>query len=151
MDDNLLQETEVEAPSNLDTLDTTVLSPASSDVTDGSGEVATTFQGQRKSIDGTNWLSSRKRKKSKFDMIEEMLDKLIGMQEKSEGMARRKADGDGYSDKKGRERISTPNDEYANKQYSCYVSRHQVPHQILYILVMGMVAMIHMPHKMTCK
>ena len=41
-DDDLLQETEVKTPSNLDTSDSTVVSPASTDVTDASGEVATT-------------------------------------------------------------------------------------------------------------
>ena len=85
-DDDLLQETEMEAPSNLDTSDSTVLSPASTDVTDTSGEVATTSQGQKKSIDGTDKLPSRKWKKSKFDVTGEMLDKLIGMQEKSDKM-----------------------------------------------------------------
>ena len=85
-DNDLLQETEVEAPSNLDTSDSTVLSPASTDVTDASGEVVTTSQGQKKSIDGTDKLSSRKRKKSKFDVIGQILDKLIGMQEKSDKM-----------------------------------------------------------------
>ena len=46
-DDNLLQETEVEALSNLDSSDSTVRSPASTDVNDASGEVATTSQGQK--------------------------------------------------------------------------------------------------------
>ena len=84
--DELLQETEVEAPTNLDTSGSTVLSPASADVTDVSGEVATTSLGQQKSIDGIDKLSSRKRKKSKFDVTGEMLDKLIRMQEKSDKM-----------------------------------------------------------------
>ena len=74
--DDLLQETEVEAPSNLDTSYTTILSPASTDVTDASGEVATTTQGQKKSIDGIDKLSSRKWKKLKFDMIGEMLNAI---------------------------------------------------------------------------
>ena len=92
-DDDLLQETKMEAPSNLDTSDSTVLSPdstvvspASTDVTDASGEVATTSQGQKKSIDGTDKLPSRKWKKSKSDVTGEMLDKLIGIQEKSDKM-----------------------------------------------------------------
>ena len=76
--DDLLQETEVslEAPSNLDTSYTTILSPANTDVTDASGEVAITTQGQKKSIDGTDKLSSRKWKKLKFDMTGEMLDRI---------------------------------------------------------------------------
>ena len=49
-DGNMLQETEVEAPSNLDTSDSTVLSPASTDVTDAIGEVATISQGQKKTL-----------------------------------------------------------------------------------------------------
>ena len=53
-DDDLLQETGVEVPSNLGTSESTVLGPASTDVTDASGEVATTLQGQKKSIDGTD-------------------------------------------------------------------------------------------------
>ena len=85
-DNDQLQETEVGATSNLDTSDTTVPSPTSTDVTDASGEVATTSQGQKKGIDGTNKISSRKRKKSNFDMTGELLDKLIGMQEKSDKM-----------------------------------------------------------------
>ena len=85
-DDDQLQETEVGATPNLDTSDTTVPSPASTDVTDASGEVATTSQLQKKGIDGTDKVSSRKRKKSKFDMTGELLDKLIGMQEKSDKM-----------------------------------------------------------------
>ena len=85
-DDDQLQETEVGATPNLDTSDTTVPSPASTDVTDASGEVATTSQVQKKGIDGTDKVSSRKRKKSKFDMTGELLDKLIGMQEKSDKM-----------------------------------------------------------------
>ena len=66
------------------TLDTAVSSPTSTDVTDASGEMATTSHGQKKSIDGTDKVSSRKRKRSKFDMTGELLDKLIGMQEKSD-------------------------------------------------------------------
>ena len=85
-DVDLLQETEVEAPSNIDTSDTTILSPSSTDLTDANGEVATTSQGQKKSIDGTEKLSNRKQKKSKFDMTGEMLDKLFGMQGKSDKM-----------------------------------------------------------------
>ena len=85
-DDDLLQETKVEAPSNLDTSDSTVLTPASTDVTDASGEVATTSQGQKKSIDGIDKLSSRKWKMLKFDVTGEILDKLVGMQEKSDKM-----------------------------------------------------------------
>ena len=75
IDDDLLQEIELEAPSNLDTSYTTILSPASTDVTDASGEVATTTQGQKKSIYGTDKLSSRKQK-LKFDMTGEMLDTI---------------------------------------------------------------------------
>ena len=74
--DALLQETEVEAPSNLDNSYSTILSPANTDVTDASGEVTITTQGQKKSIDGTNKLSSRKWKKLKFDMTGEMLDAI---------------------------------------------------------------------------
>ena len=85
-DDDQLQPTEVGASPNLDTSDTVVPSPASTDATDGSGEVATTSQGQKKAIDGTEKVSNRKRKRSKFDMTGEMLDKLIGMQEKSDKM-----------------------------------------------------------------
>ena len=86
LDDDQLQETEVGATSNLDTSDTAVPSPASTDVTDASGEMATTSQGQKKGIDGTDKVSSRKWKRSKFDMMGELLDKLIGMQEKSDKM-----------------------------------------------------------------
>ena len=73
-DDDQLQETEVGAIPNLDTSDTNVPSPASTNVTDASGEVATTSQGQKKGIDGTDKISSRKWKKSKFDMTGELLD-----------------------------------------------------------------------------
>ena len=66
-DDEQLQETDVGATSNLDTSDTSFPSPASTDVTDASGEVATTSQVQKKGIDGTNKMSNRKRKKSKLD------------------------------------------------------------------------------------
>ena len=71
----------------MDTSDTSyVLSPASTDVTDAVGEVATTSQAWKKSIDGADKLSSRKWKKLKLDMTGEMLDKLIGMQEESDKM-----------------------------------------------------------------
>ena len=84
-DDDKLQQTDMIAtPTSLDTSDTTVPSPVSTDVTDASDEVATTSQGQKKGIDRTDKVSSRKRKKSKVDVTEELLDKLIGMQEKSD-------------------------------------------------------------------
>ena len=80
-DDDQLQQTEVEA--NLDTSD--IPSPASTDVTDASGEVATTSHGQKKGNE-TSKVSTRKWKKSKYDVTGELLDKLIGMQEKSDKM-----------------------------------------------------------------
>ena len=80
-DDQLLQTDE--ANPNLDTSDAAVPSPASTDLTNTSGEVATTPQGQK---NGTEKVSSRKRRKSKFDVTGELLDKLIGMQEKSDKM-----------------------------------------------------------------
>ena len=43
--------------------------------------MATTSQGQR---NGTEKILSRKERKSKFDVTGELLDKLIGMQEKSD-------------------------------------------------------------------
>ena len=61
-DDDQLQETDVGATSNLDTSDTSFPSPASTDVTDASGEVATTSQVQKKGTDGTDKISSRKRR-----------------------------------------------------------------------------------------
>ena len=45
--------------------------------------MATIFQGEKKSIDGTDKISSGKWKRSKFDVTGELLDKLIGMQEKN--------------------------------------------------------------------
>ena len=54
VDDDELQQTEIATPTSLDTSDTTVPSPASTDVTDASGEVATTSQGQKKGIDGAD-------------------------------------------------------------------------------------------------
>ena len=86
VDDDELQQTEIATPTSLDTSDTTVPSPASTDVTDASGEVATTSQGQKKGIDGADKVPSRKRKKSRLDVTGELLDKLIGMQEKSDKM-----------------------------------------------------------------
>ena len=71
---------------NLDTSDAAVPTPASIDVTDASGEVATTSQRQNKGIDGSEKVSSRKWKKSKLDVMGELLDKLIGMQEKSDNV-----------------------------------------------------------------
>ena len=133
-DDDLLQETEVEAPSNLDTSDITVLSPASTDVTDASGEVATTSQGQKKSIDGTDKLPSRKWKKSKFDVTGEMLDKLIGMQEMSDKMLMELEIKRAQLEEKQMEmniqmrreerefQLQMMNNYYANTQYSCYVA-----------------------------
>lgn len=86
-DDNQLQQTEVGVIPNLDssrdTSDTAVPSPASTDVTDASGEVASTSQGQKKGIDGTEKVSSKKRKRSKFDVTGDLLDKLIGMQKEA--------------------------------------------------------------------
>lgn len=70
----------------LDTSDTAVPSSTSTDVTDVSGEVATTSHGQKKSNDDTEKVPSRKGRKSKFDVTGELLDKLIGMQEKSDKM-----------------------------------------------------------------
>lgn len=67
----------------LDTSDTAVPSPANTDVTDASGEVAITSQGQKKSNDDTKKVPSRKRWKSKFDVTGEL---LIGMQEKNDKM-----------------------------------------------------------------
>ena len=64
-DDEQLQETDVGVTSNLDTSAISFPSPASTDV---SGEVATISQVQKKGIDGTNKISNRKRKKSKFNM-----------------------------------------------------------------------------------
>ena len=64
LDDDQLQETEVGATSNLNTSDTAAPCPASTDVTDASGKMATTSQGQKKDIDGTNKVSNRKRKKT---------------------------------------------------------------------------------------
>ena len=78
-----LQQTEVGATPNLDTSDTVVPSPASTDVTDDRGEVATTSQGQKKGTDGTEKVSGRKQK-LKFYVMGELLDKLIGIQEKSD-------------------------------------------------------------------
>ena len=80
VDDDELQQTEIATPTSLDTSDTTVPSPASTDVTDASGEVATTSQGQKKGFDGADKVPSRKRKKSRLDVTGELLDKLIGMQ-----------------------------------------------------------------------
>ena len=82
--DDQLQETEVGATFNLDTLDTAVPSPASTDVTDASGKMATSSQRQKKGIDGTDKISSRNWKRSKFNVTGELLDKLIGMQEKND-------------------------------------------------------------------
>ena len=76
-DDQLLQTDE--AIPNLDTSDTAVPSPASTNLTDTSGEVATTSQGQK---NGTEKTLSRKQRMSKYDVTGELLDKLIGMQEK---------------------------------------------------------------------
>ena len=86
VDDDELQQTEIATPTSLDTSDTTVPSPASTDVTDASCEVATTSQGQKKGIDGADKVPSRKQKKSRLDVTGELLDKLIGMQEKSDKM-----------------------------------------------------------------
>ena len=47
IDDDQLQETEVGATSNLDTSDAAVPSPASTDLTDTSGKIATTSRGQK--------------------------------------------------------------------------------------------------------
>ncbi|XP_065904002.1 uncharacterized protein [Dysidea avara] len=75
-------------PTNLDSSDNTVPSPTSTDVTDASGDVATTSQEQTKGSDGTaiEKATSRKRKKGKVDKAGEMMDKFIGMQEKSDKM-----------------------------------------------------------------
>ena len=86
MDDDLLHDTEEEATvASQDTSDVTVPSPVgSSDVTDTSSEVATTSQGQKKSTDKV--LSRKQKRHNKFDVTRELLDKLIGMQEKSDEM-----------------------------------------------------------------
>ena len=75
-------------PTNLDSSNNTVPSPTSTDVTDASGDVATTSQEQTKGSDGTaiEKATSRKRKKGKVDKAGEMMDKFIGMQEKSDKM-----------------------------------------------------------------
>ena len=84
VDDDELQQTDMIAtPTSLDTSDATV---PTTDVTDASGEVATTSQGQKKGIDGADKVPSRKWKKSRLDVTGELLDKLIGMQEKSDKM-----------------------------------------------------------------
>ena len=67
MDDDQLQETEVRATSNLDTSDT------------ASDKMATISQGQKV-------LMVLSRYGSKFDVTGELLDKLIGMQEKIDKM-----------------------------------------------------------------
>ena len=85
-DDELQQADMIATPTSLDTSDTTVLIPGSTDVTDASGEVVTTFQGQKKGIDGADKVPSRKWKKSRLDVTGELLDKLICMQEKSDKM-----------------------------------------------------------------
>ena len=116
-DDDQLQQTEVEA--NLDTSD--IPSPASTDVTDASGEVATTSQGQKKGNE-TSKVSTRKRKKSKYDVTGELLDKLIGMQEKSDKMLmelemkRARLEEKQMVQMRREERISAPNDEYYDTQ-----------------------------------
>ena len=75
-------------PTNLDSSDNTVPSPTSTDVTDASGDVTTTSQEQTKGSDGTaiEKATSRKQKEGKVDKAGEMMDKFIGMQEKSDKM-----------------------------------------------------------------
>ena len=87
VDDDELQQTDmITTPTSLDTSDISIPSPASADVTDASGEVATTSQGQKKEIDGADKVPSRKWKKSKLDVTGELLDKLIGMQRRENDM-----------------------------------------------------------------
>ena len=57
VDDDELQQTDMIATPT--SLDTSVPSSASADVTDASGEVATTSQGQQKEIDGADKVPSR--------------------------------------------------------------------------------------------
>ena len=86
VDDDLLHDTEGEAAvASQDTSDVTVPSPiGSSDVTDTSSEVATTSQRQNKSADKV--LTRKQKRHNKFDVTRKLLDKLIGMQEKSDEM-----------------------------------------------------------------
>ena len=73
-DDEMQQTGMIATPTSLDASDISVPSPASADVTDASGEVAITSQGQQKEIDGADKVPSRKWKKSKLDVTGELLD-----------------------------------------------------------------------------
>ena len=83
-----------EAGSTSNTSDTTGNAPPSStgtatpsnDATDTSSEASTSSQGQKKGENGTEKVSSRKRKRTKGDLTGELLDKMINMQEKSDKM-----------------------------------------------------------------
>ena len=120
-------------PTNLDSSDNTVPSPTSTDVTDASGDVATTSQEQTKGSDGTaiEKATSRKRKKGKVDKAGEMMDKFIGMQEKSDKMfmeleikrarlEEKQIEMDAQLRRE--ERVSAPNDEHVDSQQSWYVA-----------------------------
>ena len=59
VDDDELQQTDMIATlTSLDTSDIAVPNPASADVTDASGKVATTYQGQKIEIDGADKVPS---------------------------------------------------------------------------------------------
>ena len=149
---------QVGVTSNLDTLDTAVPSPASTDVTYASGEMATTSQGQKKGTDGKDKVSSRKQKRSKLVMMGELLDKLKGMQEKSDKMLMELEMKRARLEQKQMEmdiQMRREEREFQLQMMSMLtrnthgISPPGAPIQC--ILLVGMVAMIQMPHKMACR